>query len=67
VHSIATGDDIGHDTLGGYIGNLNEQVQILLLLSPQIAQADLRLQSAFSQTMGIYDLTDSASSGGSSL
>ena len=26
VHSIATGADIGHDTLGGYFGNLNEQV-----------------------------------------
>lgn len=26
VHSIATGTDIGHDTLGGYFGNVNDQV-----------------------------------------
>lgn len=27
VHSIATGTDIGHDTLGGYFGNVNDQVR----------------------------------------
>ena len=39
VHSIAVGDDIGHDTLGGYIGNVNEQVPTLLCLRSLCAQA----------------------------
>lgn len=41
VHSIATGDDVGHDTLGGYFGNLNEQVAAVcdhLASIPQLSQ-----------------------------
>lgn len=41
VHSIATGADIGHDTLGGYFGNLNEQVAAVcdhIASIPQLSQ-----------------------------
>ena len=44
VHSVATGADIGHDTLGGYFGNLNEQVcccAAKLLLHDTVMHLDL--------------------------
>ena len=45
VHSIAVGDGIGHDTLGGYIGNLNEQV--CRLVSYKYASSQQMLASRF--------------------